>query len=428
MYFRDKDGKSFNEPGFMKNQQIEFELVNINKLIRQALPITSDIMYNKEKVLEKCEWVESLVEDLFIFNDKIFPNRTIEANIIWAEILENIIHHMDNMVDSPILWTVDNRFWLNSKYVCLLLGIQIFQDRKLEDKNPVGITLENCTMTESENFLNEAKIRRLFEEKARLERNVIFGNLQIPKETLRKALKQPELVLDSLDKITRSPVGELFRVISNTTTRKPNQDIREISQIHETEGCEAANVQNILKELQENNSAEKANNLKNLRLSNTDWKALIDVSAGGDTIDSKNILVAWNALKDKSTGNLRCGDNPPGTHGTCNHTDWFRGRRKVCSNLVNHGEEHCTLHKALRESYKAKRKTESLFPVFFANFVFYIEPVYENMVIGKNPKTFEISRKLMTEEFKKANGNKNFFSFYFKFWAKNYVPIPLYNK
>ena len=113
---RDKDGRSFNEPGFMKNQEIYVSIIKINDLIVKAIPRTTEIMWDKEKVLDSCEWVESLVEDLFIFNKDIFPNRTIEANIVWTEILENIIYHIDNMVDSPILWTVNNRFWLNSKF------------------------------------------------------------------------------------------------------------------------------------------------------------------------------------------------------------------------------------------------------------------------------------------------------------------------
>ena len=179
-------------------------------------------------------------------------------------------------------------------------------------------------------------------------------------------------------------------------------DIREIYRIPGDEILASANVHKILKEIQANKATERANNLKNLQLSNQDWKSLIDISAGGDTIDAKNILVAWNVLKEQTTGNLHFVENPPGTHETCNHTDWFRGRRKVCSNLINLGEKNCTLHKSLKESYKANRKTESLFPVFFSTFVFYIEPVYENQIIGKSPNTFEISRKLMTEEFANA--------------------------
>jgi hypothetical protein len=68
----------------MKNQEIQLEPVKISDLILKALPKTSEIMYDKEKVLEKCEWLESLVEDLFIFNNNVFPNKTVEANIIWT--------------------------------------------------------------------------------------------------------------------------------------------------------------------------------------------------------------------------------------------------------------------------------------------------------------------------------------------------------
>ena len=50
----------------------------------------------------------------------------------------------------------------------------------------------------------------------------------------------------------------------------------------------------ILKECLENNVQSRANQLNSLTLSNKEWKILIDHAAAGDTIDTKNILVAEN--------------------------------------------------------------------------------------------------------------------------------------
>ena len=89
-------------------------------------------MFDREEVLKQADWADCLAEDLFILNKTVFPNESQEAKIIWMEILENIINHMDNMVKSPAKWTVENRFWLNSKYMCTRLGLGNFKDRKLD--------------------------------------------------------------------------------------------------------------------------------------------------------------------------------------------------------------------------------------------------------------------------------------------------------
>ena len=394
----------------MIGQNIQTIIVQIDSLIKTALPKTYEIMFDVERVLQECEWNDSLVEGLFIFNKNIFPNQTCEAKIIWTEILDNIITHMDNMLVSPLRWTVENRFWLNSKFICAHLGITNFKDRKTRTIDETMVSLENCIMTESETFADEAKIRRSFEQKIKTEKSVIFGNLQTPKEMRHSAENPTEAVLEAVYSLAGLIPEEIEPVVEGTVA-----NIKTIMAIQEKgktflDGNEIMcneKVTTILKECLDRKEIDRVNNIRNLTLTNHEWKLLIDQAAAGDTIDAKNVLVAWQALKDSPTGNFSYHiENPPGTRATCNHTDWQRGKRKVCSRYINHDEEYCTLHKSLRKSYEENRKTLSLFPVYFGDFIFYTEPVYEKNAMGMYPMTFGISRPLMTKEFDKAKGKK----------------------
>ena len=51
----------------------------------------------------------------------------------------NIISHIKNVTEKPIEWTIKHKFWLNSKYICTLLGISIFE--KVEKNQNKGKNL-----------------------------------------------------------------------------------------------------------------------------------------------------------------------------------------------------------------------------------------------------------------------------------------------
>ena len=89
-------------------------------------------MCRKTEVLKECNWTESEAEDLFIFDKNVFPNKSQEANVIWREIMSNIITHIKGVTENPLQWTIKHKFWLNSKFICLLLGISIFEKREKE--------------------------------------------------------------------------------------------------------------------------------------------------------------------------------------------------------------------------------------------------------------------------------------------------------
>ena len=367
-------------------------------------------MYDKSEILKHSGWNTYQSDGLIIFDDKIFKNDTKEANIIWTEILDNIITHIDRIIEDPIEWTVQNRFWLNSRYVCVLLGINIFKDRNSTAKTTARTLLSNCQITESETGLEDSKKRQEFEDKTKKEKNIIFGNLPKAWETRQGYDDATTAVLDALTDIIYTTTDEVQPFVDaavtiygkNVTHNEQNSEF-----IMDNKSLNPKEIKSILHELRDTKIKSQVNSLRNTSLTNKEWKSFIDLAASGDTIDTKNILVAWNAVKTQIGEKMGLDSkNPHGSHETCNFSEYFHGRKRVCSNYINPEDELCSVHRALKMSAKTNKSTNSLFPVFFGKFVFYVEFKYEYQIIGKTPRTFEISRKLMTTEFEVAKGKQ----------------------
>ena len=111
----------------------------IDQLIKTALPNTTKIMHRRTEVLKECNWTIIEAEDLFIFDNTIFPNNSQEANIIWSEIMVNIITHIEGVTKNPLEWAVKHKFWLNSKFICVLLGLSIFQEESTSTEKGIKI-------------------------------------------------------------------------------------------------------------------------------------------------------------------------------------------------------------------------------------------------------------------------------------------------
>ena len=101
----------------------------IETLIQKSLPNTTKIMNRKKEVLKECNWTEIESKDIFIFDNNVFPNRTQESNIIWSEIMGNIISHIEGVTKNPLEWTIKYKFWLNSKFICTMLGLTMFEEK-----------------------------------------------------------------------------------------------------------------------------------------------------------------------------------------------------------------------------------------------------------------------------------------------------------
>ena len=181
---------------------------------------------------------------------------------------------MNNMVKTPSKWTVENRFWLNSKYMCTRLGLNNFKDRKSTKSDQNKPSLENCIMTESENPMNEAKMRRKFEEKSRKENHVIFGNLQNPKDTLSGALNLSEPVIENLTLLLDRPLDTITqdgdRTISTLNDNSSRSGLEKF--ITKNELVAQSEMTSILEDCLGKDTQIRANHLNSMELSNKDWK------------------------------------------------------------------------------------------------------------------------------------------------------------
>jgi hypothetical protein len=108
-------------------------VIELEKQIKLAIPKTFKIMNNGPAVLKECLWPEHLAKDLLIFHENIFTNKSEEAKLIWSEIKQNVLTHIEQMMENPIKWTIKNRFWLNSAYACEKLKLSIHKDNKKYD-------------------------------------------------------------------------------------------------------------------------------------------------------------------------------------------------------------------------------------------------------------------------------------------------------
>ena len=131
--FRDDKGRKFDEQKFLEGQSIQPFVVELEKQIKSSVPKIYNIMNNRSAVLKECLWPEYAARDFLIFKENIFANKSEEANLIWSEVKQNVVTHIEQMIDNPIKWTIKNRFWLNSAYACEKLGLSIHKDNKKYD-------------------------------------------------------------------------------------------------------------------------------------------------------------------------------------------------------------------------------------------------------------------------------------------------------
>ena len=260
-------------------------------------------------------------------------------------------------------------------------------------------------MVNSDLDYDEYKVKTNLQEKLKKSAPVKFGSLPNEKDTQNGMDNITEQVLDSLTDIVYTNQSEdnpfLIEAMSKVNTLQKDGKFNENYQ-KDTERMSPKQLSEILNEIRDQKMKVQVNNLRNLKLSNAEWKSLIDIAGSGDTIDVKNILVIWNAIR-KHTWQIKINAyNPAGMHETCNYTEHILWDKKVCNNYINPYEKFCPLHKMLKTICEEEDKNLSLFPAIFNKFIIYVKPEYENAIIGKSPVTFEMSRKLMTIEYDNA--------------------------
>jgi hypothetical protein len=262
--------------------------------------------------------------------------------------------------------------------------------------------------------MNESELTiEAFNERNKSRRNseslkdILYGNLPNQKDTNEAMSKATEKVISSLADISVNTEVVTEEFVKNTVTRfntLVGQDEANNTHLKDCETLSPTQMQSVLRDVREQKVAKKVNNLRNINLNNNEWRNLMHIAGTGDTIDIKNILLVWNAIR-KTTWEIKINPrNPKGTHDTCDYLEHLDGIRSVCSNYINPGDGQCAVHKTMSKLCSEQKQNISLFPVIFAGFVIYIEPDYQNKYIGRSPKTFQISRKLMTEEFITTKG------------------------
>jgi hypothetical protein len=270
----------------------------------------------------------------------------------------------------------------------------------------LDISFKDCIMTESELTTNAFMARKETKIMKDLTETILFGDLPSKRETQKALGAATETVLNSLTDITCNTEIVTEDFVKQAIHRSRSLLKQEKSEADmNKEILSPKQMQSVLQDIREQKISAKARNLRNLNLTNGEWKNLMHMAGSGDTMDMKNVLLVWNTIR-KTTWEIKINaKDPKGTHDTCDYVEHINNVKKVCSNYINPGEQKCSVHRTMQRLCSNTEQHLSLFPVMFSGFVMYIKPDYDNKFIGRFPKTFQISRKLLTKEFKDARGN-----------------------
>jgi hypothetical protein len=409
---RDNNGNSYKDNEFLLNQEIQPAIMELDSLIKQSLEKTYKMLYNKDKIIEYCGWSNAEAEGILIFDTRIFNDRSDEAKLIWSELSANILYHVTGMVDNPKTWALDYRFWMNSEIFCEALGLELFDKNGI--KNPIGsefkIDLSITQLVEAE--MDKDTVEKFLAKSCaqKMIKNIITGNLPVRSETdkSKETLEiegmelMEEIVLTSEDQVSA------FMKLAVIKLKDRIQFIPSKSEFLINEERMSPDIMNdILKELKINDDAKKLVSIENSNLSNSEWVKVLDIAGSGDTLDCKNIITLWNTINLENEVNLDLlADNINQIESTCDYFYYKRGHKMVCNNITNNGEQNCSLHKALKANNVTYNKNQSLFPVVFGSFVFYVEAELPDSNSLFAPKTYQISRVLATDQHKRAHGKK----------------------
>ena len=179
-------------------------------------------------------------------------------------------------------------------------------------------------MTESESTMKVYTSERKRIKEKELYNSLLFGALPNAEETQKAMSNATEKVITSLadiscntEKVTEDFVRTTIKKFQNLAGREETDN----AYLVEKEILSPKQMQSVLQETRDEKITKKVNNLRNLNLSNEDWKNLMHIAGSGDTMDSKNILLVWNAIR-KTSWEIRINiQDPKGTHNTCNYVE-----------------------------------------------------------------------------------------------------------
>ena len=106
-----------------------------------------------------------------------------------------------------------------------------------------------------------------------------------------------ETVLNGLTEITCNTEAVTKDFVKDAILRSRSLQRQEkLKTDKNTEVLSPKQMQGVLQDIREQKVKAKANNLRNLKLTNSEWQNLMHIAGSGDTMDMKNILLVWNAI------------------------------------------------------------------------------------------------------------------------------------
>ena len=109
----------------MKNEEIQPRIMQMEKILAEKFPEWKNQKNQKSKLQKLSKWKKELMNELIIFNEKVFSNNTQEGNIIWNEVKENMTYQLTGIATNTIVWMIKNRFWINSKFAAASIGLKL---------------------------------------------------------------------------------------------------------------------------------------------------------------------------------------------------------------------------------------------------------------------------------------------------------------
>ena len=224
-------------------------------------------------------------------------------------------------------------------------------------------------MTDAE--LNQVDWNKLRKEQTKLkdQQFIIGGDLPTEPESRRAAASCGLRVLDEISKVINSPETEIAGFLEKAI-RKSNNTVGHLLESDQftmngkimTVGL----IQDICEEYRVEEFDAKEAKIRNMKFSNQDWKNFIDLCGTCDTVDTSNIISLWNIIKPESQSKTETkAPNPEGTHECCNFVEMSDWSRVTCSNYINRGDEHCSIHKAVLKNSEITNTSKSTFPILF---------------------------------------------------------------
>ena len=122
---KDSKNRKFCDKQFMEDLELQSFIAKADRRIIKLFPEFANKKTERSKLFKNTLWDKKHIEQIIIFNDKVFSNTTQEGNIIWDEIRKDMVVQISGVTKNPIIWTIKNRYWINSKFAANKMGLKL---------------------------------------------------------------------------------------------------------------------------------------------------------------------------------------------------------------------------------------------------------------------------------------------------------------